>query len=303
MQPRDIAAYSFLALAWGLSFLLLLKVVEAFGWVGAVTLRCFIAGLILFGVAKLIGRKLDFSARWFHFAAVGATTVAGQLIGLSYATPLIGTAMSAIFVAAIPMFSMLIGQVWGLERMTGTRLVGIMIGACGIVLLVGFPAVAVDSTFVLGCVGMVFSTFCAALGSNYASKYLRDTGSFEVTIGAFLFGGLLTLPLLSLVPIPGRPEPVDYLYLVALAGLMSSLTYVIYFALVARIGATRAISVEFCVTVVAVAVGAGLLGEPLSPMQYAGGLLIILGCALVLGLLRLKRPAAVADSGPQPPLV
>ncbi len=43
MKPRDIATYIFLAVAWGLSFLVVLRVVEAFGWVGAVTFRSFIA--------------------------------------------------------------------------------------------------------------------------------------------------------------------------------------------------------------------------------------------------------------------
>ena len=39
MTLRDIASYVFLALIWGLSFLVLLHVVEAFGWVGAVSLE------------------------------------------------------------------------------------------------------------------------------------------------------------------------------------------------------------------------------------------------------------------------
>ena len=48
MTPRDFAAYAYLSLAWGLSFLLLLHVVDAFGWIGAVTFRCFIAGALLY---------------------------------------------------------------------------------------------------------------------------------------------------------------------------------------------------------------------------------------------------------------
>ncbi len=88
----------------GLSFLVVLRVVEAFGWVGAVAFRSFIAAGTLFAIAKLSGRKLDFHAGWKPFAVVGATTVAGQLIGLSYGTPLIGTAMAAICVASIPLF-------------------------------------------------------------------------------------------------------------------------------------------------------------------------------------------------------
>ncbi|MCO6177722.1 DMT family transporter [Ciceribacter sp. RN22] len=294
MQPRDIAAYSFLSLAWGLSFLLLLRVVEAFGWIGAVTFRCFLAGLILLVAAKATGRRLDFSSGPLPFIVVGATTVAGQLIGLSYSTPLIGTAMAAIFVAAIPLFSMIIGQLWGIERITPARIVGLVLGTLGIVMLVGFPAAPINGTFVLGCAGMLFSTFSAAFGSNYASRHLKTTGAWEVTIGSFLSGGFLTLPLVYLVPVPGTPAPTDYLYLVVLAGVMSSLTYVVYFGLVSRIGATRAISVEFAVTVVAVLVGAVVLGERLTTIQFAGAAVIIAGCAMVLGLLplRFKAPAA-----------
>ena len=56
--------------------------------------------------------------------------------------------------------------------------------------------------------------------------------------------------------------------------------------------ATAAISVEFVVTVVAVLVGAFVLDEPLTALQLCGGAVIVLGCALVLGILRLPRPAA-----------
>jgi drug/metabolite transporter (DMT)-like permease len=77
-----------------------------------------------------------------------------------------------------------------------------------------------------------------------------------------------------------------------LAVMCSAVAYVLYFRLVAEAGATIAISVEFLVTVIAVFVGAALLGERLSPLQLAGGAVIIGGCALVLGLI----PAAVLSS-------
>ncbi len=288
MRLRDLAVYLFLAIAWGFSFLLLLKVVAAFGWVGAVTFRCFIAAAILILMARLIRRRLAFPARFIPLAVVGATTVAGQLIGLSYATPRIGTAMAAIFVASIPLFSMVISRLWGLEAISPARVLGLTLGTIGLVMLVGFPAVPVTPEFLLGCAAMLFSTFSAAFGSNYASRHLAGTGPWEVTIGAFLSGGLIALPLIAVVPVPGAPQPIDYLYLVALAGLMSALTYVLYFGLVSSIGATRAISVEFAVTVVAVLVGALVLDEPLSLMQIAGGAVIIAGCALVLGLMPAK---------------
>ncbi len=285
MRVRDIVDYLFLAVAWGLSFLVLVKVVTAFGWVGAVTLRCLLASATLMGMARVLRRNFSFSLGWRPYAVVGATTVAGQLIGLSYGTPLIGTAMAAILVAAIPLFSMMISQFWGLERLTTPRLIGLLLGMGGIVLLVGFPAVPVTPAFLLGCAACISASFSAAFGSNYASLHLRTAGSLEVAAGSFLAGGLMTLPLLLVVPVPAMPGPVDFLYLVILACVMSALTYVIYFRLVSTIGPTRAISVEFAVTVIAVLVGALLLKEPLTPIQIGGAAIIVVGCMLVLGVL------------------
>ena len=282
--------YLGLAVIWGLSFLLLLKVVQAFGWVGAVAFRAFIASAILAVLAAVSGRKLVFGRRW-PLAVVGATTVAGQLIGLNIATPRIGTAMAAIFVGTIPLFSMVIGQVWGIERITRSGRVGLALGFVGIVLLVGFPAVPVTGAFVLGCVCSVLSAVCAAFGSNYARQHLQAVGSWEQTIAAFVVGGLLTLPLLFVVPVPTRPAPMDFAYLLLLAGMCSALAYVLYFRLVAEVGATIAISVEFLVTVIAVIVGAGFLNEHLSVVQLLGGAVIIVGCALVLDLVPGRRVA------------
>jgi drug/metabolite transporter (DMT)-like permease len=192
-----------------LSFLLILKVVQAIGWVGAVT-----------------GRRLDFGAGWLPFAVVGATTVVGQLICLSVATPLAGTAMAAILVATLPLFSMVISQFWRLERATRQGLSGLALGFGGILLLVGFPAVPVTESFVLGCVASLFGSFFVAFGSNYVSWHLRTAGAWEVPSGLFLFGRLMTLPLFLVVPVAMPPRPVDFLFLLILGGVMTALTTV-----------------------------------------------------------------------------
>lgn len=290
MQPRDLAAYLFLAIAWGFSFLVVLKVVHAFGWVGAVCLRALIAGGTLAILAALLGRALRLRPLLVPLLVVGTTTVAGQLIGLSYATPRIGTAMSAILVATIPLFSMLIGRAWGLEKITPQGLAGLLLGVVGIVILVGFPARPIDDDFIHGCIASLLGCISAAYGSNYASLHLRGQDPWTVTGGAFLAGGLLTLPLLLVVPVPSVPQASDWLYLLVSGAVMSATTYVLYFGLVARIGATRAISVEFVVTLVAVLVGALLLDEAVSLLQATGGLVILLGCMLVLGLLPTRKP-------------
>lgn len=289
MQRRDLADYAILSVVWGVSFVVLLRVVQAFGWVGAVTFRALIAGAVLVALAAATRRSLDFGVGWWPFAVVGATTVAGQLIGMSFATPRIGTAMAAIFVGTIPLFTMVIGRVWGLERITVQGLFGLVLGLGGIVLLVGFPAVPVTGAFLLGCLGSLLGSLSAAFGTNYARARLRAVGSWEVATASFLFGGLMTLPFLLAVPVPTVPRIVDYWYLLLLGAVMSALAYVLYFRLVADLGATRAISVEFVVTAIAVLLGSLVLDERLSAVQLVGAAVIVGGCALVLGLVPQRR--------------
>ncbi|HYO44605.1 MAG TPA: DMT family transporter [Candidatus Limnocylindrales bacterium] len=302
MHRRQVVDYVALGFIWGLSFVLVLNVVRAFGWVGAVTFRALIACALLVLLAAVMHRKLDFAGSWVPLAIVGATTVAGQLLGLSFATPRIGTAMAAIFVGSIPLFSMVIGHAWGIETISAAGRVGLILGFGGIVLLVGFPSVPITPEFLLGCAASVFGAVSAAFGSNYARRRLVAVGSWEQTIGAFLFGGLVALPLLVIVPVPSEPALADYASLVLLAGACSALAYVLYFRLVAEVGATIAVTVEFLVTVIAVAFGAVLLGERLSPVQLAGGAVIVGGCALVLDLMPWRRrpaeEASAREGGP-----
>lgn len=291
MRARQVIDYVAMALVWGVSFLLLLRVVRAFGWVGAVTFRAFFASAVLLALARATGRPLRFQGAWRHFAVIGATTVAGQLIGMSFALPRIGTAMAAIIVATIPLFSMVIGQWWGIEHIDRDARIGLALGVLGIVLLVGFPAVPLTRAFLIGTCGSLFAAVSAAFGSNYAVRFVRHIGSWEQTIGAFLFGGLITLPLLVLVPVPAPPGPADLGYLLLLAAMCSALAYVLYFRLVSEVGATIAITVEFAVTVVAVSIGALVLHESLTFVQLAGALSIIGGCVMVLGLSPWQRRA------------
>jgi drug/metabolite transporter (DMT)-like permease len=289
VRTRDLVDYGLLSLIWGLSFVVLVRVANVFGLAGAVALRALVAGACLLVFAAASRRRLDFSVGWWPFVVIGATTVAIQLLGLSYAAPRIGTAMSAILVATIPLFSVVIARLWGLEVITRPMLVGLLLGAVGLVLLVGFPAVRVTTAFVVGCAAAIVGSAAAAFGSNYAQARMRRVGSYETTTGSFLFGGVMTLPLLIVLPVPTTPAPVDYAYLLLLGAVMSALAYVLYFRLVADIGATRTITVEFVVTAVAVIVGALLLHERLTVVQLVGGVVIIAGCALVLGVVPRRR--------------
>jgi len=284
MKLNAPSEFSILALIWGGSFLLVLRVVAAFDWVGAVSIRALIASLSLYLIAKISRRKLDFSVGVLPFLISGVTTVAVQLIGLSFAIPRIGTAMTAILVGAIPLYSAIIGRSLRIEKLTRKGYFGLALGFLGIILLVGFPKGSASKEYLLGIIVAIIGCISAAFGSNYSKLKMSSVGAWEQVIGAFFFGGMITLPLLLLVPLHRTPSMGDWLNIVGLAVACSSLCYLIYFKLVTEIGATRAISVEFLVTVVAVLIGALYLHENISLVQVIGGAFVITGCTFILSI-------------------
>ena len=285
MKTEISTKFAILSLLWGVSFLLLLRVVDAFDWAAAISVRSFIASGSVVLLALMIGKKLDFSIGVKHFAILGFTSVSMQLIGLSLAVPRIGTALTAILVGAIPLFSSVIGRLMKIEQIDRKGFYGLILGFMGIVFLVGFPSGQFSDQFFLGFSVCVIGCISAAFGSNYSKLKMSAAGNWEQVIGAFFFGGLFTAPILFFVPIKSGVLAMDWLYMVLLAVFCSAFCYVIYFSLVAKIGATRSISVEFLVTVVAVLVGAFYLNEAISLIQLFGALLVIIGSVLILDLL------------------
>jgi drug/metabolite transporter (DMT)-like permease len=289
MKAEISTKFTILALLWGVSFLLLLRVVEAFDWAAAISVRAFIASGSVLLLAAIIRKKLDFSIGVKHFALLGLTSVTFQLIGLSLAVPRIGTALTAILVGAIPLFSSVIGRLMKIENIDRSGFIGLLLGFVGIIFLVGFPSGEFGDQFFLGFFVCLFGCMSAAFGSNYSKLKMSSVGNWEQVIGAFFFGGLFTSPILLFVPIKAGLVPMDWLYMVSLAVFCSAFCYVIYFSLVSKIGATRSISVEFLVTVVAVLIGAFYLNEAITVIQLFGAALVILGSILILDLLSISK--------------
>jgi drug/metabolite transporter (DMT)-like permease len=92
---------------------------------------------------------------------------------------------------------------------------------------------------------------------------------------------------------------------IAALGLLSTaVAYLLYFRLLARVGATNLLLVTFLLPVVALALGAAFLGERVPPIDLLGLALILAGLAAIDGRLldrfRATAPAGAATSGSPP---
>ena len=99
--------------------------------------------------------------------------------------------------------------------------------------------------------------------------------------GSLLMGGLVLAPLMAIAP-PAWPGLPVALAMLALGLVCGSVAYILYFRLMADIGATGALTVTYLIPIFGVAWGALFLGEALTPAMLAGALVVILGTVLVL---------------------
>ena len=72
---------------------------------------------------------------------------------------------------------------------------------------------------------------------------------------------------------------------IALGVLCTGIGYILYFRLLANVGATRAIAVTFLIPVFGMLFGVSILGETVTAGMLAGCVVILVGTALATGLL------------------
>ena len=80
----------------------------------------------------------------------------------------------------------------------------------------------------------------------------------------------MLLPLIPVVPVRGAPDAVDIACLLALALASTGVAYLLYFRLLAELGATGGMTVIFVVPVFGVLWGALFLGEAIHLVDVAG---------------------------------
>jgi drug/metabolite transporter (DMT)-like permease len=283
MLHRSSPAYVGLTVLWGLSFVLVSAVVVGFGWATAVSLSCLLIGATVAVLAVLKGGSLSYRLRWKRLVLMGAG-IAVQLIGLAIAIEHLGTALAAAAVGTVPLFAAVIGQMWGLERITGTAAAGLVSGFVGIVVVLLFPTGGISWDFIVGMFAGLLSAIAGAMSSRYAVARMSASGPAELVSATFLVAGVLTAPLALLFPGPGNADLLHWLGLLMLGVVLGGVGYTIEIGLRESSGAPFATSARSGATMVAVFLGVFFLREALSFGQLVGILLLIGGCLLVLGL-------------------
>jgi drug/metabolite transporter (DMT)-like permease len=281
MKPADYVRLIALAAIWGASFMFTRVVAPSLGAIWTAELRVLLGGLALLAWLRLARVDAGLARHWRYYLAVGTVNSAIPFALYAWAAIRLPASLLSIVNATSPMFGMLFGALAGTERVTLPKLAGLALGAAGVALVAQPGALAGGAAFY----GPVAAALGACAGYGLTGVLVRRWGrgvpARGVAAGQQLAAAAVLAPLLLAVPLPAPPSALVVGNVLAVALLASAVAFVIYFRLIADVGATRALTVTFLIPPFGVLWGTLFLGEALPAGMLAGGVLIVAGTVLV----------------------
>jgi drug/metabolite transporter (DMT)-like permease len=289
MNAADLARLVSLAAIWGASYSFMRVVAPVFGGIGTMWLRISIAGGVLLAYALAMREDLQFARWWKQYLFIGMINSALPFALFAFAMKTLPAGYGAILNALSPFFAALFAA-WMLnERLTASRLFGMVLGLTGVGIIINLGPIALNTHTLTAAGATIAATCLYGFIIVYTKKYTQGAPNMGMAVGGLILPAILVTPAgLMMVP-PVMPSANVVLSLLGLAILCSSIAYLLYYRLIRDIGPTRAISGTFLVPVFGVAWSAIFFGETLNGGAFVGGIIVLIGMALVLGVLPFRR--------------
>lgn len=286
MQERKLiwAAYIAVCVFWGSTYLAIRIGVQELPPLLFAGIRFLVAGSVILGYASLKRLPYPKNLKDFKdFSIIGLLLLFGGNGLVVLAEQWVHSGIASLLVATVPLFMALIEYFFvRKEKLTWKGWVGLLIGFAG----VGILVMADDLTSAvnpLGVLLLILASLCWAGGSVY-SKTLKPTGSVVTHIGIQMLAGGSALILSGLVlgeAARFRPTAVGIGAMVYLIIFGSLIGYSAYIYLLQKWPAARVGTYAYVNPVIAVFLGALVLGEKLTPSVLGATAVILLGVLLV----------------------
>lgn len=295
MSRRGWLLFACLGVIWGVPYLLIKVAVAEVSPVTLVLARTGVGALVLLPLAAMRGAALrPLLARWKPLLAFTMAEICVPWWMLSEAERHLSSSLAGLLVAAVPLVGAALVQITGQERLDGRRVVGLLAGLAGVGALVGLD-VRTDDFAAVAAVGVVVIGY--ALGPVILARYLSDLPGLTVMAAALLLASVLIGPFGVAAMPASMPSTAVLLSLLVLAVLCTAAAFVMFFELIAEVGAARATVVAYVNPAVAVVLGVSVLDESFTWATAVGFVLIMVGSVLAT----LRRRGAVAPAAEETP--
>ncbi|MEO1120769.1 MAG: EamA family transporter [Pseudomonadota bacterium] len=278
---RNYMLLVLLALLWGGSYPLIKVALETFPPVTLMAFRVAVAAVLLSVAVKLRGHSFPYERTTIaallvqsFFNSIGAWTL------LAWGQQYVDSGLAGVLNSTSPIFVFFLALALRLSpRIEWLKLAGALIGLAGVVVLLDVEGLGRELLPQLAILGGALLYGCAAV---YGRRF-RDQPAMVTAAGTMIWAALVLTPAAFVLETPLAAE-ISARSLVAATTLAigsTALAMLIYFHLIGAIGSLAVASQAYLRSAVAVLLGVGLLGEPMSLSLAAGVGLVLLGMILL----------------------
>ncbi|WP_226467489.1 DMT family transporter [Luteimonas panaciterrae] len=263
---------SVLGAIWGASFLFMRVAANDFGPIALVEVRLALGSIAL--MPLLWRARAQFPlALWPKLALIGAINSALPFLLFAWAAQRAPAGVGAITNAMTVLFTALVGFLFFGEKIGTRRAVALVAGFAGVVVLASSKVAGASIGWAVAAGAT--ASFLYGIGINLVRRHLTGLPPAAVASATLGSAALLTLPF-AIATWPQAAIPMKSWVSAALLGILcTGLAFVLYYRLIARIGAARASTVTYLIPLFGVAWAWLLLDEPLTLKMGIAGALIL----------------------------
>ena len=294
VSRRAWTLFFVLAAVWGASYMFIkLALEDGVPPAGVVFARTALAALVLLPIALRMRAFRELRESLWAIALLALVQVAAPFLLITVGEQEISSSLTGILVASAPLFTFLLAFAVAHEERAGPlSLTGVGIGIGGVALLLGVDLEG-GSAAIVGGLMVVLAAAGYAVGAHYLRRrfsHAQPVGIVTLTMAA---SALMTLPFAAIDLPDAVPGATGVGALLALGILGTGLSFVIFYWLIAGIGASRASLVAYVAPCFSIVYGVVLLDERFT-LATAGGMLLILGGSYLAAEGRLPRRRSLA---------
>ncbi len=272
-----------LVLIWGSNFSIVKTAIQEIPAFGFNALRIVTACVVLMSVSRLAGEAVPARRDWPGFVALGVVGHCGYQLAFVSGLARTTVANSSLILGCMPMAVLVLNALSRRREAVGRRQwLGIALAVAGVYLVAGRGAGATQATLA-GDALTLAALWCWAWYTTGSRALLERYSPLQLSAYATLVGTVCYLPfgVPDLLRLDwGAVSAWAWVALVVSGLLALSVAHIIWYTGVKRLGSARTSVYSNLVPVVAMAVGAIWLHEPLGAARIAGACLVLTGLVL-----------------------
>ncbi|MBL6951029.1 MAG: DMT family transporter [Alphaproteobacteria bacterium] len=289
MSPLEWGLLVTLSVLWGGSFFFNGIAVRELPTFTVVVVRVALAALILLVVMGITGQKLPWNYRlWVAFLVMGLLNNVVPFSLIVWGQSHIASGVASILNATTPLFTVVVAHVFTSdEKMTGGRLLGVLVGLAGVAMMIGGDALGTFGLDILAQLACLAAGISYAIAGVFGCQFqAMAITPLATATGQITASSIILLPIMLVADKPwtlAMPGIETLGALVGVAALSTALAYILYFRILATAGATNLLLVTFLIPVSAILLGVLVLHEVLLAKHFLGMAMIGLGLAAIDG--------------------